>query len=185
MGDYAITKVILKVKKECQKPLKDFIDIEKSIDWENQKAYSEFWNSLGVSSFYYERFVFGQGSFHAYTTALGKSEVHKESDFYIDDQYTTRFEDGFWFVEFSSKVAQHRHFLDKVVPSIADAWIGLYGDEYSYKPEKIEKNKELIFSFNPSTQTVIDNFLDQYNKEYIDPEAEYYQNGMWGAYLEE
>ena len=29
MGDYAITKIILKVKKDFQKNLKDFIEIEK------------------------------------------------------------------------------------------------------------------------------------------------------------
>lgn len=166
MGDYAITKVILKVREEYQQPLKNFIEIEKTLHWEDEEAYSEFWNSINISSFYYQMFVFNKGSFHAYTTSLGTSEVHKESDFYIDDKYTTRFEDGFWFVEFSSKIAEHRHFIDNVVRMIADAWVGLYGDEYSHIPEKIEFKKELIKSSNITTQNVINNFLEEYNKTY-------------------
>ena len=173
MGDYAITKIILKVKPEFQKPIKDFIDIEKSFDklnlpWEEfESLYTQFWESIGVPSFYYERFPFCSGSFHAYTTSLGTSDEHDGSSFYIDNKYTTRFEDGFWFVEFSSKVGKHTEFYDKVVPIIADAWVGLYGDEYSYTPDKLVNKKELIISSDFKTQDIISSFLtEEFDLEY-------------------
>lgn len=173
MGDYAITKIILKVKKDFQRNLKDFIEIEKNLDYyKDFSSYQDFWASLGVHPFYYENYVFGSGSYHAYTTALGTSDIHKGSDFYINDNYTTRFEDGFWFVEFSSKLKDHSEFANRIVPIIADAWIGLYGDEYIKHPEKISHKKELIFSSNPTTQIVIDNFLEQYNEEPIEVEED-------------
>lgn len=171
MGDYAVTKIILKLKPQFQKDLADFISIEKDLDWSNdEKVYEKFWEKLGVSPFYYQRYPFSSGSFHAYTTALGTSDDHAGSDFYTDNNYTTRFEDGLWFVEFSSKVGHHSEFKDCIVPLIADAWIGLYGDEYVKHPEKISYKKELIFSSNPTTQIVIDNFLEQYNEEPIEVE---------------
>ena len=166
MGDYAVTKVILKVKAEFQKDLADFIAIEKDLEWDNDETvYEEFWQKLGVNPFYYQRYPFCSGSFHAYTTSLGTSDDHDGSDFYIDNQHTTRFEDGLWFVEFSSKVGRHSEFKDHVIPLIADAWIGLYGDEYCINPDKYSHNPELIVSSNPSTQFVIENFLEEYHAE--------------------
>lgn len=165
MGDYAITKIILKIKPKFKKPLQNFIDIEKrlgdlNLGWEEHEAlYTKFWESIGVSSFYYERYPFSAGSYHAYNTSLGTSDDHEGSNFYIDDKFTTRFEDGFWFVEFSSKVGKHSEFTTKVIPIIADAWVGLYGDEYSYNPTKIINNRELIVSNNTETQSIIQQFL--------------------------
>lgn len=169
MGDYAMTKIILKVKPEYQDSLKTFIEFEKCLDdlnlpWKEHEAhYTDFWESIGISSFYYESYVFSSGSFHAYTTSLGRSSEHEGSDFYVDDKYTTRFSDGLWFVEFSSKVGQHSHFTDVVVPKIADAWLGLYGDEYRTYPERLNFNEELIVSSIPETQIIIDSFREEYN----------------------
>lgn len=166
MGDYAITKIILKIKPEFQKPIKDFIDIEKSFDklnlpWkEFESLYTKFWEGIGVPSFYYERFPFCSGSFHAYTTSLGTSDEHDGSAFYIDDNYTTRFKDDLWFVEFSSKVGKHFEFYEKVVSIIADAWVGLYGNEYSGNPTKLIHNRELIRSSDIETQNIINEFLN-------------------------
>lgn len=171
MGDYAVTKIILKVKPKFQEPLKNFIEIEKGLEdlnlpWHEYEAYyRNFWESIGISSFYYERYPFSSGSYHAYHTALGSSDDHVGSEFYIDSNNNTRFEDGFWFVEFSSKVGRHSEFTNDVVPKIADAWIGLYGDEYISHPEKLTYNSELIYSFNPTIQQIIDNFKEEYNEE--------------------
>lgn len=165
MGDYAITKVILKVKKEYQQTLKDFIEIEKQLDWDSDEtAYAEFWSKLGVTPFYYQRYPFGCGSFHAYTTSLGTSDCHRSSDFYVNEEnfnYKTFFKDGFWFVEFSSKVGQHLHFLENVVPHISDAWIGLYGNEYSYKPELYAHNEELMLSEDTAVKEKLSSFIKE------------------------
>ena len=164
MGDYAITKIILKVKKEYQQTLKYFIDNEKSLEYDGYASYKEFWEDLGITNdLYYESYPFSSGSFHAYTTILGDSDVHKTSNFYIDTSYTTRFEDGFWFVEFSSKVNKHDEFYNLVVPKIADAWVGLTGGEYHDKPDKLVNNLELITSNNKNTQIIIEEFLTQFN----------------------
>lgn len=167
MGDYAITKIILKVKKEYQQTLKYFIDNEKSLEYDGYASYKEFWEDLGITNdLYYYDYPFNSGSFHAYTTILGDSDVHKTSNFYIDTNFTTRFEDGFWFVEFSSKVNNHDEFYNLVVPKIADAWLGLTGGEYHDKPDKLVNNLELITSNNKNTQIIIEEFLTQFNNSF-------------------
>lgn len=170
MGDYAITKIILKVKKEYQEDLKYFISHEKASSYDYHtlnmpdNPYTEFWESLGITDdLYYESYPFSSGSFHAYTTILGNSDVHETSNFYIDTSFTTRFEDGFWFVEFSSKVNNHDEFYNLVVPKIAVAWVGLTGGEYQDKPDKLVNNLELITSNNKNTQIIIEEFLTQFN----------------------
>lgn len=162
MGDYAITKIILKVKKEYQEKLEAFINFNKS-NGVQEEDYSKFWDSLDTLPFYYQDYVFGKGSSHAYTTSLGDSDYHDDSDFYVDDKFTTRFEDGFWFVEFSSKVGRHYEFYQRVVPYIADAWLGLTGDEYSPNPTRLSLNPELIVSSIASTQNIIHHFRKEYN----------------------
>lgn len=184
MGDYAISKIILKIKKEYQKPLEDFIELEQHLEdlklpWQEYDAYyTKFWNSIGIDSFYYERYPFSAGSYHAYTTTLGNSDSHAGSDFYVDSNFTTRFKDGLWFVEFSSKVGHHRHFIDEVVPIIADAWLGLYGDEYRTDPDRLSLNNEQIVSDDPEIQNIIDLFRDEYNYVYEDDHQE--GRGMYG-----
>lgn len=167
MGDYAITKVILKVKEEYRKQLELFHAVEPFVNEKNysEEPYKAFWKSVGIEPFYYQDYVFGCGSFHAYTTALGSSSSHEGSDFYTDDKYTTRYKDGLWFVEFSSKVGYHSEFKDDVLPLLADGWIGLYGNEYSRIPTQLHFNPELIVSEDEETQCVINNFLKQYNEE--------------------
>lgn len=165
MGDYAITKVILKVKKEYRQTLEDFIEIEKQLEWDSDEtAYKEFWSKLGVAPFYYQRYPFGCGSAHAYTTSLGTSDCHCTSDFYASKEnfkYKTFFKDVFWFVEFSSKVGQHLHFLEEVVPQISDAWLGLYGDEYSYKPTLYAHNEEWMISNDIVVKEKLSRFINE------------------------
>lgn len=167
MGDYAITKIILKIKPEYQQKLNNFIDF-KDLNPCNTLDYDLFWESLDTLPFYYQGYVFGKGSSHAYTTSLGDSDIHIGSDFYVNDRDKTRFGDGFWFVEFSSKVGRHREFLDRVVPYIADAWVGLYGDEYSRIPSQLQLNRELVVSTDPVIQKVISDFIIDFDKDYKD-----------------